>query len=91
MGAVVDWSPWYGEVLGFGAFVGGTLSTAEAISVVNSGLALAAHFNDGRLHANDIALGLIGAVIKDPVQDRVVSVWNRPVGIIICGLIPTRW
>jgi MoxR-like ATPase len=49
-----------------------TLSTAEAISVVNSGLALAAHFGDGRLHANDIASGLIGAVIKDPVQDRVV-------------------
>lgn len=49
-----------------------TLSTAEAISVVNSGLALAAHFGDGRLQANDIASGLIGAVIKDPVQDRVV-------------------
>lgn len=49
-----------------------TLSTAEAISVVNSGLALAAHFGDGRLHSADIASGLIGAVIKDPVQDRVV-------------------
>lgn len=50
----------------------GTLSTAEAISVVNSGLALAAHFGDGCLRAGDIASGLIGAVIKDPVQDRVV-------------------
>jgi len=50
----------------------GTLSTAEAISVVNSGLALAAHFGDGILQANDMASGLIGAVIKDPVQDRVV-------------------
>ncbi|MBK9941377.1 MAG: AAA family ATPase [Kouleothrix sp.] len=50
----------------------GTLSTAEAISVVNSGLALAAHFGDGRLHAHDMAAGLVGAVIKDPVQDRVV-------------------
>lgn len=50
----------------------GTLSTAEAISVVNSGLALAAHFGDGRLHAADIASGLVGAVIKDPVQDRIV-------------------
>lgn len=49
-----------------------TLSTAEAISVVNSGLALAAHFGDGRLHSADIASGLIGAVIKDPIQDRVV-------------------
>lgn len=50
----------------------GTLSTAEAISVTTSGLALAAHFGDGRLHANDVAAGLVGAVIKDPVQDRVV-------------------
>jgi MoxR-like ATPase len=50
----------------------GTLSTAEAISVVNSGLALAAHFGDGRLHAADVASGLVGAVVKDPVQDRVV-------------------
>jgi MoxR-like ATPase len=50
----------------------GTLSTAEAISVVNSGLALAAHFGDGRLRAADVASGLVGAVIKDPVQDRVV-------------------
>jgi MoxR-like ATPase len=50
----------------------GTLSTAEAISVVNSGLALAAHFGDGRLRAGDVASGLVGAVVKDPVQDRVV-------------------
>lgn len=50
----------------------GTLSTAEAISVVNSGVALAAHFGDGTLRAGDIASGLQGAVIKDPVQDAVV-------------------
>jgi MoxR-like ATPase len=50
----------------------GTLSTAEAISVVNQGLALAAHFGDGNLRAADVASGLVGAVIKDPVQDRVV-------------------
>ncbi|HKX32374.1 MAG TPA: ATPase, partial [Blastocatellia bacterium] len=50
----------------------GTMSTAEAISVVNSGLALAAHFGDGRLCAPDIAAGLVGAVVKDPVQDRLV-------------------
>ncbi len=49
-----------------------TLSTAEAISVVNSGLALAAHFGDGRLRAADVAAGLIGAVVKDPMQDQVV-------------------
>ncbi|MBN1371337.1 MAG: AAA family ATPase [Anaerolineaceae bacterium] len=50
----------------------GTLSTAEAISVVNSGLALAAHFGDGKMRAHDMAAGLVGAVIKDPVQDRIV-------------------
>lgn len=50
----------------------GTLSTAEAISVLNSGMALAAHFGDGVLHARDVAAGLVGAVIKDPVQDDLV-------------------
>ncbi len=50
----------------------GTLSTAEAISVIGHGLALAAHFGDGRLHADDLAAGFLGAVVKDPVQDRVV-------------------
>ncbi|MGF1672568.1 MAG: AAA family ATPase [Rivularia sp. (in: cyanobacteria)] len=49
-----------------------TLSTAEAISVVNSGMALAAHFGDGNLSASDVASGIIGAVIKDPVQDKIV-------------------
>ena len=49
-----------------------TLSTAEAISVVNSGLALAAHFGNGRLSCADIASGLVGAVVKDPVQDKLV-------------------
>lgn len=50
----------------------GTLSTAEAISVVNNGLAMAAYFGDGRLKAADLAAGIIGAVIKDPVQDQIV-------------------
>jgi MoxR-like ATPase len=50
----------------------GTLSTAEAISVVTSGIALAAHFGDGVVRADDVAAGLHGAVIKDPVQDRIV-------------------
>ncbi len=50
----------------------GSMSTAEAISVVNSGLALAGHFGDGTLTAADVASGLAGAVIKDPVQDKIV-------------------
>jgi MoxR-like ATPase len=49
----------------------GTLSTAEAISVVTNGLALAAHFGDGVVGAHDVAAGLVGAVVRDPVQDRI--------------------
>jgi len=49
-----------------------TLSTAEAISVINSGQALATHFGDGELSAIDLAAGITGAIIKDPVQDRTV-------------------
>ncbi len=49
-----------------------TLSTAEAISVINSGMALAGHFGDGQLKAGDFASGLLGAVVKDPVQDAMV-------------------
>lgn len=59
----------------------GTMSTAEAISVVNSGLALAAHFGDGRLNSQDLAAGLVGAVVKDPVQDKVV--WNEYLETVI--------
>ena len=50
----------------------GTMSAAEAISVLNGGLAMAGYFGDGSLKAADVAAGLTGAVVKDPVQDRVV-------------------
>ncbi|MEU4317008.1 AAA family ATPase [Nocardia sp. NPDC024068] len=50
----------------------GTLSTAEAISVITNGMALSAHFGDGVLRASDIAGAVIGSVIKDPVADSVV-------------------
>ncbi|MER5324407.1 ATP-binding protein [Streptosporangium roseum] len=50
----------------------GTLSTAEAISVLTSGIALAAHFGDGVLRPSDVAAGIVGAVVQDPVSDRVV-------------------
>ncbi|MBL7817729.1 MAG: AAA family ATPase [Saprospiraceae bacterium] len=48
------------------------LSTAEAISVITSGQALAAHFGDGQMSALDLAAGITGAIIKDPVQDKTV-------------------
>ncbi|MFJ8231633.1 AAA family ATPase [Streptomyces sp. NPDC094448] len=50
----------------------GTLSTAEAISVVTGGLALAAHFGDGVLRPGDVAAGILGAVVRDPAADRVI-------------------
>lgn len=59
----------------------GTLSTAEAISVVNNGLALAAHFGDGTMRAKDVAAGLVGAVVKDPVQDKVV--WREYLDTVV--------
>jgi MoxR-like ATPase len=49
----------------------GTLSTAEAISVLTNGLALAVHFGDGTLHPTDVAGGIVGAVVRDPLHDDV--------------------
>lgn len=49
----------------------GSLSTAEAISVGVSAWASAAHFGDGVLDAQSLAPNLVGAVVKDPVQDTV--------------------
>ena len=49
-----------------------TLSTAEAISVINNGQALAVHFGNGDLQANDLAAGLMGAIVKDPMKDNTV-------------------
>jgi hypothetical protein len=65
----------------------GTLSTAEAISVVTNGIALAAHFGDGELRSTDVAAGIVGAVVSDPVHDAShgastskPSCANAPVG-----------
>src|SRR5713101_266274 len=50
----------------------GTMSPAEAISVITSGIALAAHFGDGVLRPADVAAGIVGSVVKDPVTDAAV-------------------
>ena len=49
-----------------------SLSTAEAIAVTIGGLSQAAWFDGGRLTAEGIAPNLLGAIVKDPVQDKVV-------------------
>jgi len=51
--------------------VTGSLSTAEAISVGVSAWAEAAHFGGGKVDASSLAGNLVGAVVKDPVQDSV--------------------
>ena len=50
----------------------GVLSTAEAISVLANGMALAGNFGTGEVTAHDLAAGLQGAVVKDEEKDRVV-------------------
>jgi hypothetical protein len=50
----------------------GTLSTAEAIGVMVGGLSRCHFFGDGTLTADDLGAGLVGAIVKDPVQDRAV-------------------
>jgi MoxR-like ATPase len=50
----------------------GTLSTADAIAVMVGGLSQAAYFNDGKLSAEGVAPNMLGAIVKDPVQDKAV-------------------
>jgi hypothetical protein len=50
----------------------GTLSTAEAIAVMVGGLSQAAWFGDASFGAADIGANLLGAIVKDPVQDKLV-------------------
>ena len=49
----------------------GTLSTAEVISVITNGLSLATHFGNGELSPDDVAAGVVGAVVRDPTHDGV--------------------
>ena len=49
-----------------------TMSTAEVISVVVQGLAMAVHLGDGRLRFDDLLGGIEAAVVRDPVHDTVV-------------------
>ena len=50
----------------------GTMSTAEAISVMVQGIALAAHLGDGSLRFDALLSGIESTVVKDPVHDTVV-------------------
>lgn len=52
----------------------GVLSTAEAISVLGNGMALAGHFGDGTVSDKDLAAGLLGAVVKEDAKDEAVFI-----------------
>jgi MoxR-like ATPase len=49
----------------------GSLSTADAIAVTIGAWAEAGHFGSGAIDAQSLAANLVGAIVKDPVQDRV--------------------
>lgn len=48
-----------------------TLSTAEAIAVTIGAWSEAGHFGSGVIDAHTLAANLVGAIVKDPVQDRI--------------------
>jgi MoxR-like ATPase len=50
----------------------GSLSTAEAIAVMVGGLSQANWFGNGKFSAEDLGTNLVGAIVKDPVQDKAV-------------------
>jgi MoxR-like ATPase len=50
----------------------GSLSTADAIAVTIGAWAEAGHFGSGSLDATSLAANLVGAIVKDPVQDALV-------------------
>ncbi len=60
-----------------------TLSTAEAISVVNQGRALAVHFGEkaDQLQAADLADSLRGAIVKDAQQDE--PIWREYLDLVM--------
>ncbi|WP_426446161.1 AAA family ATPase [Paenibacillus sp. S-38] len=53
----------------------GVLSTAEAISLLTNGMALAASFGSGTIEPEDLAAGLQGAIVKD--EDKDSGVWKE--------------
>ncbi len=61
-----------------------TLSPGEAISVVNSGVAMAGYFGDGVLSAADLASSVVGAVVKEETDK---TVWREYVNTVV----KSRW
>lgn len=53
----------------------GVLSTAEAISLIGNGMALAGHFGTGKVDDRDLAAGLHAAVVKEDGKDA--AAWTE--------------
>jgi MoxR-like ATPase len=53
----------------------GVLSTAEAISLIGGGMALAGHFGSGKVEDRDLAAGLHAAVVKEDSKDA--ATWTE--------------
>ena len=51
---------------------GSVLSTAEAISLLSNGMALAASFGNGEITDYDLASALQGAIVKDEEKDSLI-------------------
>jgi MoxR-like ATPase len=53
----------------------GVLSTAEAISALANGMALAGNFGSGEVTADDLAAALQGSIVRDEDKDR--TTWQE--------------
>lgn len=49
-----------------------SLSAADAISTTVGAWSEAAYFGDGTIDAEKLANNIIGSVVKDPIQDRII-------------------
>ena len=60
-----------------------TLSTAEAISVISNSQALAVHFGNGKVNAQNLMRSMRGAIIKDPKFDT--PIWEEYLETVVKG------
>jgi len=59
----------------------GAMSTAEAISMLINAMALSTGFGDGKIANNDLAAGLMGAIVKD--EDKDLPVFREYLDIVV--------
>lgn len=62
---------------------GSTLSTAEILSVLQTGIHHSLHFGTGNLQASDLTGSALTTIVKDPKQDQ--AAWNEYLETILKG------